>query len=1392
MKIYIFQNLIPWLTQPVIKWESSPGKIVENHLFLDDYKMIVTLRIGNNEIGKCGKSTIINQILSAKNAFSCCGEPGADKGKSFTSDGTVEFIWLTQETSSNKLWESVLQNHYKKGVNELIILANLHGNSLEFEDNLKLLGEIATSFIVFMMPENNENSIESWNKLAKYLGLNPQSEKLSYVAIDPPPSHKDYYEKLIIHTSKIADDSNIAKLRSVLKNSLKLRGKQLNLKFLKNIGKVRVAELIETEESSRMIKHIREATCEKTKRNLSLQKGDKTHFQCSIAWKENEKLKELIELMGNILLLDTQERIKAMTHLEKELGIMSDQESGNARQEFLNALDDLQKLIGAKIEDQVFVQQKKFQVNKALKKMNNISLGLEHFYREIGKIYEIILAENPKNKVYENFAKKYAELVIAGQAIEILDGDSGSISGPWLTAICNNVYKQIPKMRIFVVSILGLQSSGKSTLLNALFGCKFAVSVGRCTKGLFIRLLFLDEIMKKKLNFDALLLIDTEGLGTPEKQNEADAERKDRLMATFAMSVSHLTIVNVLGEYMRDLTEILQIAIVALARLEKADISPDIIMVQHLTERNSEKLTSSIKQFGDALEKAINISDEKDVNLGVRNSKCLNTLRERIAIGKLFRQFRPFKNGASVYSPPSEEYHQDVVDLFKFIIDIAHESKFRSDFKQWRILVQSYWDSLKSENFMRFKDVKELQEFLQRGQIISKVKESIESSFREHATLLRSFMSEQAKKMNEKIVTQESIFSDLKFKLKFIPNTCPSQPACERCIQFNNNFEELLDFEDNKPSKHETELTLENFINGTRDWHFKQLSQMLSAIAFRQIESSEFHEKIEKRLRQQLYLKKKDFTDSDIESIAGKIWHDIEKEAAERVTQISVLAQIKKEMSEQQIYGPKFVHDFKNYRITSLKNIPAIKKTKIIEYDMFTTHGYTRNSKENEMLESQQIYELEGKISEISEIILNEENAQNFQTGMISKVINNVEQIISDFESHNGMKLKTEFKLKLHLLANQIFGETMNIKQLEWDKKYNPLTILQENKSQYYDVIIERLKHGFNFDSDGMIAGNCLLKAIKQKTEKELKTQKIDYILDTDWLINSESVRLKYFSELVEEIKKGNLKRALSHFEDPRANIESWFSEKVDKIPTDKVSNEYTDNLNSKIETVVQDIRKMTTIEETRNYIENYISSCNGINAPPKLVSKKADKTEIEIYKYGIIKVLRKADIVSEKNYFIPSKEKRVMDRLGCTRSCPVCSALCWGQRRHAINSGETRKHHTCHQPMGLSGTKYRGTDTLLCESCHDEKPSNGWFVGMKGEPMSWDSMIKSEKYNNWKYGAHVYSKFNDLMKWFFFKLHESIASNKKIKPATKQDLQLYGIDNLDIGSIMAAINDKI
>ena len=68
------------------------------------------------------------------------------------------------------------------------------------------------------------------------------------------------------------------------------------------------------------------------------------------------------------------------------------------------------------------------------------------------------------------------------------------------------VFKPLPD-QCLVVTILGPQSSGKSTLLNFLFGCDFATSEGRCTRGVYGTFFRVKD--SKIANFDGIFVIDT-------------------------------------------------------------------------------------------------------------------------------------------------------------------------------------------------------------------------------------------------------------------------------------------------------------------------------------------------------------------------------------------------------------------------------------------------------------------------------------------------------------------------------------------------------------------------------------------------------------------------------------------------------------------------------------------------------------------------------------------------------------------------------------------------------------------------------------------------------------------------------------------------------------------
>lgn len=99
--------------------------------------------------------------------------------------------------------------------------------------------------------------------------------------------------------------------------------------------------------------------------------------------------------------------------------------------------------------------------------------------------------------------------------------------------------------RVIVVSVMGAQSTGKSYLMNRLFGTRFTVASSRTTDGLWISL-----IETKNINF---LLMDCEGLFSADRSPKEE-EKLIRVLA----SLSDYTIMNQnMGMNSRSLNELM-------------------------------------------------------------------------------------------------------------------------------------------------------------------------------------------------------------------------------------------------------------------------------------------------------------------------------------------------------------------------------------------------------------------------------------------------------------------------------------------------------------------------------------------------------------------------------------------------------------------------------------------------------------------------------------------------------------------------------------------------------------------------------------------------------------------------------------------------------------------
>lgn len=88
---------------------------------------------------------------------------------------------------------------------------------------------------------------------------------------------------------------------------------------------------------------------------------------------------------------------------------------------------------------------------------------------------------------FGNYLNIVATQIEQGQPFEIIDGNNLKFVRGVFDKLFN-VDKE-GNEEVLVVSVIGPQSSGKSLLLNTLFGAQFMSSAGRCTRGIYGSLL---------------------------------------------------------------------------------------------------------------------------------------------------------------------------------------------------------------------------------------------------------------------------------------------------------------------------------------------------------------------------------------------------------------------------------------------------------------------------------------------------------------------------------------------------------------------------------------------------------------------------------------------------------------------------------------------------------------------------------------------------------------------------------------------------------------------------------------------------------------------------------------------------------------------------------------
>lgn len=308
----------------------------------------------------------------------------------------------------------------------------------------------------------------------------------------------------------------------------------------------------------------------------------------------------------------------------------------------------------------------KNEVENTEKLLVNASFGVEHFFREISQIYEAFTSVNTERKLkmscntnllIERLPSIAAKILLLGQPLEILDGDAANVPLLWIKAVFKELQHHLGDKKCLLIAVLGIQSSGKSTLLNSMFGLQFAVSAGRCTRGIYIQLI---RVNAKVFGFDYAMIIDAEGLRAPEMAGQM--VQHDNELATFVIGMTDIVIVNIKGETIADMENVLQIVVHEMLRLQQAHDNLQLQQCAVLVHQNvsaqdaQRKLLQGNQTVVNNLDKMTQLAADQERMTGIKSFNdviAFDSLKHVKYIPDLWHGHPPMAPGSPSYSKES-------------------------------------------------------------------------------------------------------------------------------------------------------------------------------------------------------------------------------------------------------------------------------------------------------------------------------------------------------------------------------------------------------------------------------------------------------------------------------------------------------------------------------------------------------------------------------------------------------------------------------------------------------------------------------------------------------------------------------------------------------------------
>ncbi|XDV11361.1 hypothetical protein PO909_000324 [Leuciscus waleckii] len=659
------------------------------------------------------KSELMNSLINERhNTFFHRNSPGSSRSR-VLMDGVVEIAWFCPSGKDTDKFT------------DCVAFCNLHGDAGDHEKQLQILSEMASVNVVLPQLDRNDRHA------AKIQNLYKDSKPLICLFTEDDSAVTKLKKGILKIGLKYKNQSDVSEeLRRAIKKCLSESSSTFRLEDVSKHSDIRVDEeddddcrrgreaaqqmmsllekkdLIKNKESilphqgklwhqwSQMNKELHQPQGENIERVTSAKKTEmkkirEKQHECDIGKFVMQFIKEM----------NSNAKHGKMFFL-KWLRILLDEHTSADLSALLHKYDKTwSEVLELKYSNTSEAMNHKAELERISDDLQAAGFGLEHIMREIGQIYESCSSVKKQKKGlqfdFSSLPSLAAEMMISGFPLELMDGDAAHVPLVWISAVLDQLIQKLGHQRVFVLSVLGVQSSGKSTMLNAMFGLQFAVRAGRTTRGAFMQLVRVSGEMKPQMNFDYILVVDTEGLRALELARRS-TQHHDNELATFVVGLGNLTLINIFGENPSEMQDVLQIVVQAFMRMKKVRLNPSCVFVhQNISDVTAgEKNMEGRRRLQETLDEMTKLAAKEEVC----DAECFSDVIG-FDVQNDVKYFAQLWEGSPPMAPPNPNYCENIQELKETIM--SHASKSHGmmliDLKD---RVKDLWEALLNERFI--------------------------------------------------------------------------------------------------------------------------------------------------------------------------------------------------------------------------------------------------------------------------------------------------------------------------------------------------------------------------------------------------------------------------------------------------------------------------------------------------------------------------------------------------------------------------------------------------------------------------------------------------------------------------------------------------------------------